>query len=100
MISDFGENVNVSDAQNDVKFNAPVFIGGTGRSGTSILAGILGTHNSLYFACHENKLISEYNGLRDVADVFSHKSDIIRCYRQFLWPCRIHDPFRVSRCHA
>ena len=78
MISDIGENVNVSDAQNDVKFNAPVFIGGTGRSGTSILAGILGTHNSLYFACHENKLISEYNGLRDVADVFSHKSDIIR----------------------
>tara|TARA_R110001583_G_scaffold93706_1_gene236741 strand:- start:14569 stop:14754 length:186 start_codon:yes stop_codon:yes gene_type:complete len=33
------------------------------------LADIIGTHPDIYFACHENKLISEHYGLRDIVDV-------------------------------
>ncbi|WP_417811165.1 sulfotransferase family protein [Thalassospira alkalitolerans] len=68
----------MADPQSDVKFNTPVFIGGTGRSGTSILADIIGTHPDIYFACHENKLISERCGLRDIVDVFAGGADILR----------------------
>lgn len=47
---------------------APVFIGGTGRSGTSILAKFLSSHADIIRPCDENKLIVEDRGLRTIVE--------------------------------
>lgn len=47
---------------------APIFIGGTGRSGTSILAGTLNLHPEVQSTLHEIKLIVEPYGLVGLVD--------------------------------
>lgn len=51
--------------------DAPIFIGGTGRSGTTIMATYLNSHRSVVNPVHENKLIVEYGGLRSLIDNLS-----------------------------
>lgn len=53
----------------------PVFIGGTGRSGTSVMAKFLNTHKDCTLPTHENKLIVETRGLRSVVDGLSSGFD-------------------------
>lgn len=62
----------------DEKFNRPVFIGGTGRSGTSIMGDLLGSHPDFHFPAHENKLIVERGGLRDLVEILPRNVDILR----------------------
>ena len=51
--------------------NSPVFIGGTGRSGTSIMGKYLNSHCDLTRPVSENKLIVEHGGLRSLIDNLS-----------------------------
>ena len=61
-----------------MQLDRPVFIGGTGRSGTSIMANLLNSHADLCLPAHENKLIVEHCGLRDIVEALSGRYDIIR----------------------
>jgi Mor family transcriptional regulator len=61
-----------------MQLDRPVFIGGTGRSGTSIMANLLNSHADLCLPGHENKLIVEHNGLRDIVECLSGRYDITR----------------------
>ncbi|PJI43404.1 MAG: hypothetical protein CTR53_03815 [Ferrovibrio sp.] len=61
-----------------MQLDRPVFIGGTGRSGTSIMAKLLNTHADFCLPGHENKLIVEHGGLRDIVDRLSGRYDITR----------------------
>ena len=70
-----------------MQLDRPVFIGGTGRSGTSILAKLLRTHPDFCLPGHENKLIVEHGGLRDIVEYLSGRYDITRFHfiiRDFL----------------
>ena len=46
---------------------APIFIGGTGRSGTTIIARLLGSHPGYYKTPTESRFISATGGLCDLA---------------------------------
>ena len=61
-----------------MQLDRPVFIGGTGRSGTSIMANLLNSHADLCLPGHENKLIVEHSGLRDIVESLSGRYDITR----------------------
>lgn len=61
-----------------MQLDRPVFIGGTGRSGTSIMAELLNSHAELCLPSHENKLIVEHGGLRDIVECLSGRYDIAR----------------------
>ncbi|MBS4048860.1 MAG: sulfotransferase [Alphaproteobacteria bacterium] len=61
-----------------MQLDRPVFIGGTGRSGTSIMANLLNSHADLCLPGHENKLIVEHGGLRDIVDSLSGRYDMAR----------------------
>jgi hypothetical protein len=56
----------------------PVFIGGTGRSGTSVMGSLLNSHPQLVLPAHENKLIVERGGLRDIVEQLSARYDMKR----------------------
>lgn len=58
----------------------PVFIGGTGRSGTSLMGDLIGSHPSFHLPGHENKLIVERAGLRDLVNDLSGIHDIMRSH--------------------
>lgn len=61
------------------EIHAPVFIGGTGRSGTSVMGDFLSTHPDIVLPVRENKLIIENHGLRmlidQLSDGFDYKSN-------------------------
>jgi hypothetical protein len=61
-----------------MQLDRPVFIGGTGRSGTSIMANLLNSHADLCLPVHENKLIVEHGGLRDIVECLSGRYEINR----------------------
>jgi hypothetical protein len=61
-----------------MQLDRPVFIGGTGRSGTSIMANLLSSHADLSLPVHENKLIVEHGGLRDIVENLSGRYEINR----------------------
>ncbi len=46
----------------------PIFVGGTGRSGTTILSALLGRHPELTRLISELRFITEYGGLVDVVE--------------------------------
>lgn len=56
----------------------PIFIGGTGRSGTSVMGSLLNSHPALVLPAHENKLIVEAGGLKDLVDDLSAPYDMKR----------------------
>ncbi len=61
-----------------MQLDRPVFIGGTGRSGTSIMAVLLNSHADFCLPTHENKLIVEHGGLRDIVEGLSGRYDMAR----------------------
>lgn len=61
-----------------MQLDAPVFIGGTGRSGTSIAASLIASHPDFCLPCHENKLIVERAGLIDIVNQLSGRYDMLR----------------------
>jgi hypothetical protein len=61
-----------------VRKKTPIFVGGTGRSGTTIAAQLLGTEPNISFPCHENKLIVEKDGILDLLTALSYRFDPIR----------------------
>ena len=56
----------------------PVFIGGTGRCGTTVMANYLASDSNFYLPAHENKLFIEQDGFLDLADVFTKHNCLIR----------------------
>ena len=44
----------------------PVFIGGTGRTGTTILRQVLGTHHQIVAVATELRIIADPDGLLDL----------------------------------
>lgn len=69
--------------------NAPIFIGGTGRSGTNIMGALLNSHAEIYRVFPENKLIVENNGLRSLVHSlsdgydFKANSDAIKAFENW-----------------
>ena len=51
----------------------PVFIGGTGRSGTTILARMLSLHKDIFTIPFETRFIVDPYGLADLVDALSEK---------------------------
>lgn len=62
------------------KLTSPVFVGGTGRSGTSLMGDLVGSHPLFHLPGHENKLIVERAGLRDLIRDLSGIPDLMRCH--------------------
>jgi hypothetical protein len=56
---------------------APVFVAGTGRSGTSQLADIIGEHPQIHRIPIETRFIVDPGGLRDLADALTVRFDPI-----------------------
>ncbi len=54
---------------------APIFVAGTGRSGTSQLANILGEHPQIHRIPIETRFIVDPGGLRDLADALTVRYD-------------------------
>lgn len=54
----------------------PVFIGGTGRSGTSILYDVLGSHPQLHGLRRETRFLIDPGGLHDLVDALSDRYTI------------------------
>ena len=50
----------------------PVFIGGTGRCGTTVMANYLASDSNFYLPTHENKLFVEQDGFLDLIDIFTN----------------------------
>ncbi|KJE34926.1 hypothetical protein UF64_09405 [Thalassospira sp. HJ] len=62
------------------QLTSPVFVGGTGRSGTSLMGDLIGSHPAFHLPGHENKLIVERAGLRDLIRDLSGIHDIMRSH--------------------
>src|ERR671917_152318 len=54
---------------------SPIFVAGTGRSGTSQLADILGQHPQIHRIPIETRFIIDPGGLRDLADALTTRYD-------------------------
>ncbi len=61
-----------------MELDRPVFIGGTGRSGTSVMAELLHSHPDFCLPGHENKLIVERAGLKDLVQQLGGRYDLVR----------------------
>jgi hypothetical protein len=59
----------------------PILIGGTGRSGTTVLNRLLGAHRQIYAFPFETRFLIDPDGLMDLVDAFSrrysrHQADV------------------------
>lgn len=80
----------------------PIFIGGTGRSGTSVMARLIASHRDVTLPAHENKLIAERFGLVSIVDElssgFDWKSNHVTITNFMYWADVLRQPgFRNSR---
>jgi hypothetical protein len=57
--------------QEDDRMKSPIFIGGTGRSGTTIIAKMLGRHSQIYTYPLETRFIIDPDGLIDLVPALS-----------------------------
>jgi hypothetical protein len=62
-----------------------VFVGGTGRSGTHVVANILGHHSSLHMVPIECRFHCNPGGLADVVDGRSTPEEFVKKLRGFWW---------------
>ncbi|HUA55507.1 MAG TPA: sulfotransferase [Candidatus Sulfotelmatobacter sp.] len=58
-----------------------IFIAGTGRSGTSMLHGVLGSHPSVYMVPYESKFIVEADGLEELVSYLTDRFSITHAER-------------------
>ncbi|SBT51379.1 sulfotransferase family protein [Micromonospora auratinigra] len=58
-----------------MSFPAPVFVAGTGRSGTSRIADIIGEHPLIHRIPMETRFLVDPGGLRDLADALTVRYD-------------------------
>jgi len=58
--------------------NKSIFIGGTGRSGTSILSKYLGTHSHIYQIPVETKIIGDKDGIIDLYTALTSNFNIVQ----------------------
>ena len=63
----------------------PIFVGGTGRSGTSILAKLLGSHPQLVRVPIEVRFLADRNGLCDLVDGRTNKEQFRRAVLGQWW---------------
>ncbi|MBI4665278.1 MAG: sulfotransferase [Nitrospinae bacterium] len=67
-----------------------IFVGGTGRSGTSIMNYLIGTHPEVYAIPTETRFIIDSHGLKDLVDAltvsysFTRARDVAREFDHFL----------------
>ncbi|GIH03678.1 hypothetical protein Rhe02_17450 [Rhizocola hellebori] len=54
---------------------SPIFVAGTGRSGTSRIANIIGEHPLIHRIPMETKFLIDPGGLRDLADALTYRYD-------------------------
>ncbi|OZV75396.1 hypothetical protein CA850_28735 [Micromonospora echinospora] len=54
---------------------SPVFVAGTGRSGTSLIADVIGEHPQFYRIPMETRFLVDPGGLRDLADALTCRYD-------------------------
>lgn len=54
---------------------SPIFVGGTGRSGTTIMGKYLASHKNIAMPTAENQLIVPQDGLRTLIEVLSQEHD-------------------------
>ena len=80
-----------------------IFIGGTGRSGTTILSKVLGRHHDIYRYPFETRFIIDPDGLIDLVPALSDewspwKADVaVRRFRRMMWeiyPPKIRRTYR------
>jgi len=55
-----------------------IFVGGTGRSGTSILYKLIGSHKDIYAFGNEMRFITDYNGLINLVDALTINYSVIQ----------------------
>ena len=60
---------------------SPIFVAGTGRSGTSQVANILGEHPQIHRIPIETRLIVDPGGFRDLADALTRRASRCRWRR-------------------
>jgi hypothetical protein len=58
-------------------FPSPIFVAGTGRSGTSRIADVLGEHPQIHRIPMETRFLIDPGGLRDLADALTGRYDPI-----------------------
>ncbi len=76
-----------------------VFIGGTGRSGTTVLGYTLSLHKRIFTIPFETRFILDSGGIMDLVDSLSHNWDVYRgdyALREFMMMMRKIYPSRVK----
>jgi hypothetical protein len=80
--------------QGRTKRRGPIFIGGTGRSGTTVLVWLLGRHSQLFNLRWESQFLVAPNGLINLAER-GWRPNEVKLFLQRLrgrWFYRIHNP--------
>lgn len=63
----------------------PLFVGGTGRSGTHAVAKLLGRHSQLYYVSRELRFHTDRGGLPDLLDGLIDADHFARNMRDYFW---------------
>jgi hypothetical protein len=63
----------------------PLFVGGTGRSGTHAVAKLLGRHSQLFYVSRELRFHTDRGGLPDLLDGLIDVDHFLRNMRDYYW---------------